>query len=263
MSKFSSRFAFFEIVAEELCREPSRVITRSDPRLGDDDAPLFDALKAETKRSSTEDAIRAAVDWLDEHFRGKGSLLPFAYDPDSGRFTATDIPYLEFIKRMKDIRTIGKRSQQFELEVMEKLRGRVTGSLHRVGAPRTRMRKRAEFNAYLKTLGFADNVILGREKDGGLDILWLLPIGTIPHRPIVSVQCKNTEFDLDDGNASLGTGKSSLGQHRKLQPDVHVPCVLYNDYVYPEVVPPKAMNFVPLGLTDLSPMVNMATAEAI
>lgn len=263
MPKFSSRFAFFETVAEELSSEPSRVITRADSRLGDDDAPLFDELKIETRTSSSEDAIRAAVDWLDNHFRGKGSFLPFSYDPGSGRFTAVDATFLQFIERMKNIRTIGKRSQQFELEVMEKLSGRVTGSLHRVGAPRTRMPRRAGFNTYLKTLGFADDVLLGREKDGGLDILWLLPIGTIPHRPIVSVQCKNTEFSLEDGNASVGAGKSSLGQHRRLQPDVHVPCVLYNDYLYPEVVMPKAMNFVPLGLTDLSPLTQPTTAEAI
>jgi hypothetical protein len=263
MPKFNPIFAFFEVVAEELSSEPSRVITRSDSRLGEEDAPLFEELKAETHTSSTEDAIRAAVDWLDRHFRGKGSSLPFSYDPESGRFTALDTTYLQFIERMKGIRTIGKHSQQFELEVMNKLGDRVTGSLHRVGAPRTRMAKRAEFNAYLRTLGFAEDVCLGKEKDGGLDILWLLPMGTIPHRPIVSVQCKNSEFNIEDGDASVGAGNRSMGQHRRLQPDVHVPCVLYNDYLYPEMVTPKAMNFVPLGLTDLSPMVNLLTVEAI
>jgi hypothetical protein len=125
------------------------------------------------------------------------------------------------------------------------------------------MPRKAAFNVYLKTLGFAENVLLGKEKDGGLDILWLLPIGTIPHRPIVSVQCKNSEFDIEGGDASVGAGKRSLGQHRRLLSDVHVPCVLYNDYLYPEKVTPKAMNFVPLGLTDLSKMTELSTTEAI
>jgi len=49
------------------------------------------------------------------------------------------------------------------------------------------------FNEHLRTLGFDRPVALGWDKDGGLDILWLLPIGSIPHRPIVSVQCKNGE----------------------------------------------------------------------
>ncbi|MGA2084671.1 MAG: hypothetical protein ABSG60_04030 [Terracidiphilus sp.] len=263
MPKFNSKFAFFEVVAEELSSEPSRVITRAGSRLGDEDDPLFDGLKAETHSSSSEDAIRAAVDWLDMHFRGKGSSLPFAYDSESGRFTALDVPYLQFIERMKGIRTIGKRSQQFELEVMEKLRGRVTGSLHRVGDPRTMMPKKAEFNAYLKTLGFTGNVLLGKDRDGGFDILWLLPLGSKPHRPIVSVQCKNGLYDMGEGAKSVNVGLMSLGLHGRLQATVHVPCVLYNDYLFPERVTPKPMNFVPLGLTDLSPLTVLLTAEAI
>src|SRR5271157_3684083 len=255
MPKFSAKFAFFEIVAEELSSEPSRVITREGSRLGDEDDPLFDGLKAETHSSSSEDAIRAAVDWLDMHFRGKGSSLPFAYDPDSGRFTALDAPYLQFIERMKSIRTLGKRSQEFELAVLEKLKGRVTGSLHRVGHPRITKRKQSQCNAYLRTLGFTGDVLIGKDKDGGLDILWFLPLGSKPHRPIVSVQCKNGVFDMDEGDKSVGAGHRSLGLHGRLSANVHVPCVLYNDYLYPEMVTPKPMNFVPLGLTDLSPMV--------
>jgi hypothetical protein len=164
---------------------------------------------------------------------------------------------------MKSIRTIGKRSQQFELEVLEKLKGRVTGSLHRVGYPRVRMPKKAEFNAYLKTLGFTGDVLLGKDKDGGFDILWLLPLGSKPHRPIVSVQCKNSLYDMDDGAKSVNVGLMSLGMHGRLMANVHVPCVLYNDYLFPEKVSPKPMNFVPLGLTDLSPMVNLLSSEAI
>ena len=133
----------------------------------------------------------------------------------------------------------------------------MTGSLHRVGFPRTQRPKRAEFNAYLKTIGFAEDVALGKEKDGGLDILWALPIGTIWHRRIVSVQCKNSEFDIEDGDVSVGAGNRSLGQHRRLQPSVHVPCVLYNDYLYPQVVTPKAMVFRTIRAHGFIPTVNM------
>jgi hypothetical protein len=83
MPKFSAKFAFFEIVAEELSSEPSRVITREGSRLGDEDDPLFDGLKAETHSSSSEDAISATVAWLEDHFRAKGSSLPFLYDSGS------------------------------------------------------------------------------------------------------------------------------------------------------------------------------------
>jgi hypothetical protein len=256
-------FAFFEVVAEELCSEPSRVITREDLQVSEENATLFDELKNETNSPTTEQAIRVAVTTLDSHFREKGSTLPFSYDPESGRFDAVDTPFLQFIKQMSNIRSIGTRSQEFELQVLEKLRGRVTGSLHRVGHPRLTKRKQTEFNAHLKTLGFTGNVLLGKDKDGGLDILWFLPLGSKPHRPIVSVQCKNGVFDMGEGDQSVGAGQRSLGSHGRLLASVHVPCVLYNDYLYPEIVTPKPMNFVPLGLTDLSPMAEAMTVEAI
>jgi len=256
-------FAFFEVVAEELCSEPSRVITREDLRVSDENAPLFDELKEETNSPTTEQAIRVAVTSLDRHFREKGSVLPFSYDPASGRFDAVDMLFLQFIRQMSSIRSIGTRSQEFELKVLEKLRGRVTGSLHRVGHPRITKRRQSECNAHLRTLGFTGNVLVGKDKDGGLDILWFLPLGSKPHRPIVSVQCKNGVFDIGEGDQSVGAGLRSLGQHGRLLASVHVPCVLYNDYLYPELVTPKPMSFVPLGLTDLSPMAELLTAEAI
>ena len=256
-------FEFFEAIAEELCTDPSRVLTRTDFQLNEEQAPLFDALKRATSTATTEEAIKAAVAMLKAHFEGKGSSLPFTYDPENGLFEATDPTFLTFIKEMSNIRSIGKRSREFELNVLNKLKLRVTGSLHRVGHPRDKKRKKTDFNTYLKSLGFKGNVLLGKDKDGGLDILWVLPLGTIPHQPIVSVQCKNGEFDMGEGDKSIGAGSRSFGMHGGLQNSVHVPCVLFNDYLYPEVVTSKPMNFVPLGLTDLSPMVNLVVANAI
>jgi hypothetical protein len=224
---------------------------------------MFDALKTETSTSSTEEAIQAAVVLLDTHFREKGSSLPFAYDPGSGRFSAVDLPYLRFIRQMSSIRSIGTRSQEFELGVLNKLGGRVTGSLCRVGHPRLTKRTQSQCNAHLKTLGFAGDVLVDRDKDGGLDILWFLPLGSRPHRPIVSVQCKNGVFDIDEGDKSVSAGLRSLNQHGRLQASVHVPCVLFNDYLYPDAVTSKAMGFVPLGLTDLSPLTVLLISEAI
>jgi hypothetical protein len=259
----SPTFRFFEVIAEELCSDPSRVITSSDLQVNDDQAPLLEELIDDTETSTAEEAIQAAVASLTIHFQSKGSKLPFTYVPTVGLFEAVDLPYLKFIKQMSGIRSIGTRSRDFELGVLEKLQTRVTGTLHRVGHPRDVRRKKTEFNAYLKELGFKGTVLLDKEKDGGFDILWLLPIGSKPHRPIVSVQCKNGEFDIEAADVSLGAGSRSLAEHGGLQASVHVPCVLFNDYLYPEVVPGKPMNFVPLGLTDLSPMTELMFAEAI
>jgi hypothetical protein len=239
------------------------VITSADLQVNEDQNPLLEELKTETRKATTEQAIEAAVSSLGRHFKGKGSSLPFTYEAEIGLFEAVDLPYLEFIKEMSNIRSIGRRSREFELGVFDKLQSRVTGSLHRVGHPRDTKRRRPEFNTYLRTLGFKADVLLGPEKDGGFDILWLLPLGTKPHQPIVSVQCKNGEFDIGSGDISIGVGSRSLAQHGGLQPSVHVPCVLFNDYLYPEIVTTKPMNFVPLGLTDLSAMTNLLFAEAI
>jgi hypothetical protein len=260
---FSPLFEFFEVVAEELAAEESRVLTRSDLQIRDEDSPLLDELKREMKAKSTEEAIARAVAALKEHFEAKGARLPFDYDPASGRFTARDREYLTFIKDMSSIRSISKRSRDFECGVAERLGQRVTGAIHRVGHPRDTKKKSKDFNAHLRTLGFAKPVLLGHEKDGGLDILWMLPIGTIPHRPLVSVQCKNGKFDMKAADASIGAGSRSLAQHAGLQANIHVPCVLFNDYIEPIGLTSKQLNFVPLGLTDLAPLRELIAVECI
>jgi len=249
----SPLFEFFEVIADELSTEASRVLTRSDLQIRDEDSPLLDELKREMQANSTEEAIERAVAGLERHFEEKGAHLPFDYEPATGRFTATDPQFLAFIKDMSSIRSVAKRSRDFEHSVAERLGQRATGAVHRVGHPRDFKKKSTEFNAYLRTLGFARPVLLGKEKDGGLDILWLLPVGTIPHRPIVSVQCKNGMFDMEAADTSIGAGSRSLSQHAGLQPNVHVPCVLFNDYIDPKGLTTKQLNFVPLGLTDMAP----------
>jgi hypothetical protein len=68
----------------------------------------------------------------------------------------------------------------------------------------------------------------------------------------MSVQCKNGEFDLSQAHISIGTGSGTLSEHIGLQGGVHVPCVIFNDFVHPDILPKKRMNFVPLGLSDLA-----------
>jgi hypothetical protein len=260
---FNPLFEFFEVVAEELATEDSRVLTRSDLQIRDEDSPLLDELKREMKANSTEDAITRAVAALKVHFEAKGAQLPFEYDSAIGRFTARDQEYLTFIKNMSSIRSIGRRSRDFEHSVAERIGQRAPGAVHRIGHPRDTKRKSKDFNAHLRTLGFAKPVLLGREKDGGLDILWMLPIGTIPHRPFVSVQCKNGKFDIEAADASIGAGIRSLSQHAGLQASVHVPCVLFNDYIEPTGLTSKQLNFVPLGLTDLATLRERITVECV
>lgn len=176
----SALFNLFEAVADELSSETSVVLTPEDLRVSDEEEPLFGNLRRETKAATTEEAVYSAVRRLAEHFKGKGSRLPFDYDAETGRFSARDLEFLTFVKQMREIRSLSQRSRDFELSALERLGRRAVGALHRVGFPRDNRRSQPAFNKYLKSLGFARRVALGKEKDGGFDILWLLPIGTIP-----------------------------------------------------------------------------------
>jgi hypothetical protein len=211
-------FDFFEMVAEELSTGKSRIITREDLKIDDEESTLLADLKREMKAASTEEAFQKAVDGLREHFKSKGAKLPFDYDSANGRFTAIDDEFLGFVNAMSSIRSLGKKSRSFECCVAQRLGKRASGSIHRVGHPRDRKKTKVEFNNYLKSLGFSRPVSLGKDKDGGFDILWLLPIGTIPHKPIVSVQCKNGKFEMSVADVSVGAGSRSFSQHGGLMP---------------------------------------------
>lgn len=259
----SPLFEFFEALADELTVAPTRVITREVFKINDEESPLLDELKKEMKAASTTEAITKAVEALQKHFVARDARLPFEYDPVSGRFTALDTDYLSFVKEMSGIRSIGKRSKEFECTVAKRLLARATGGIHRVGHPRESKKSQKAFNEHLKKLGFEKPVLLGKDKDGGFDIMWLLPLGAVPHRPLVSVQCKNGEFSMAAADVSVGAGSRSLSQHGGLQPTVHVPCVLFNDYLHGKMLTQKQLNFVPLGLTDLAPSQSAPTLDMI
>lgn len=259
----SPLFEFFEVVADELNVHGSIVITPDSLKAKDKDSSLLDDLQHELKATSAEEAIKRAVQELEKHFKAKGAQLPFGYTPTTGMFVVTDAQFLRFVKDMSRIRSVGTRSRDFECGVAERLRLRATGTIHRVGHPRDAKKKKTEFNAHLQTLGFDRPVLLGKEKDGGFDILWQLPVGTIPHRPLVSVQCKNGQFDMHAAQASIGIGSISLSQYTGLQSSVHVPCVLFNDYLHPQRLTTKQLNFVPLGLSDLASLVHAVSVELI
>ena len=248
----TSLFEFFEIIASELNNEASRVITSSDLAAKGEVSSLLEDLKAEMGKTNTDEAIKEAIVLLKKHFKERSAQLPFEYDSLTGRFSTLDTDYIKFISEMVSIRSVGKRSRDFECLVSKRLELKVTGTLHRVGWPRDTKKLKKEFVSYLKGLGFSKDVALGHEKDGGLDILWLPPIGSIPHRPLLSIQCKNSEFDLKEADISIGAGSRTLHEHLGLQGSVHVPCVIFNDYVFADRLPKKRMNFVPLGLSDLA-----------
>jgi hypothetical protein len=238
--------------------------TRDELQQREEQASILEDLRDEVGAETTDGAIQSAVARLRDHFDGRGARSPFEYDEATGQFTAVDNDFLAFVKIARNIRSLPKRSREFELGVWNRLKLRITGELHRVGDPRDLKKKQHDFNQHLETLGFNGQVLMGKERDGGFDILWVLPLGADPHRPIVSIQCKNGEFDVGEADKSIGAGSRSFTRHRGLQPGVHVPCVLFNDYISPALLKTtKQFNFVPLGISDLSSAQRALVSHAI
>jgi hypothetical protein len=241
-------FEFFEDICNELVLRNEAVLPE-DELLSDD---RLRELQDEYGGVGADVAVQKALLTLAAHFKARGSDLPFQYDHASRTFTVRDKDYIEFVATASSIRGVGKRSRVFEEAMTRRLSLRGSGTFYRVGWPRGTRKKRREFITYLRNLGFNNKVIFGREKDGGLDVLWLLPLGAVPHRPIVSIQCKNGSFSLPQADQSNGPARRSLGCHRGLQVNVHTLCVVFNDYIDKRILAPKAFDFVALGLSDLA-----------
>lgn len=241
-------FEFFEDICNELYLSAEAVLPE-DELLSDD---RLRELQDEYRGVAPDAVVIKALTALTAHFKARGSNLPFNFDLASRTFTARDKDYIEFVANASSIRGVGKRSRAFEEATTRRLSLRGSGAFYRVGWPRGTRRLRGEFIQYLRNLGFNKNIIFGKEKDGGLDILWLLPLGAIPHRPVVSIQCKNGSFNLSQADQSNGPARRSLGCHRGLQVNVHTLCVVFNDYIDRRNLAPKAFDFVALGLSDLA-----------
>lgn len=244
------KFDFFETVCRELEGKESVVLTRDDFGPAETDGTLIEDLEIEMGISDSPQAIKAAVEALTKHFELKGGRLPFEYDVPTGRFKTRDADYIAFVAQMSGNRGVGRESKQFEVGCSDWISRRLQGDVHRVGWPRSRNKKRDQFVKHLKGLGFGDDVAYGKEKDAGFDIVWLPPLGSVPRRLVVSIQCKNGEYDLGEADKSVGAVTRSFNVHEGLDKGVHVPCVLFNDYITEESLPHKPMNFLPLGLSD-------------
>lgn len=241
-------FEFFEDICNELYDRDEAVLPE-DELLSDD---RLRELQDEYEGAAPDAVVVKALTALNTHFKARGSSLPFGYDLDSRTFRVRDKDYIEFVATARSIRGVGKQSRAFEEATTRRLSLRGSGTFYRVGWPRGTRKRRREFITYLRNLGFNNKILFGREKDGGLDILWLLPLGAIPHRPVVSIQCKNGSYNLPQADQSNGPARRSLGCHRGLQVNVHTLCVVFNDYIDKRTLAPKPFDFVALGLSDLA-----------
>lgn len=239
-------FELFEKICVELSARPRLIISEDDV-----DGDLLEDLAELHDETDQAKAFDRSIEALDNHFRDKGVRLPFSFIKTKRRFQVSDKPYVDFIAGAAGRRGVGRTSREFEVDVVDRLSKRLTGAIHRVGVPRTRCRKKREYERYLRALGFDENVLGAHDQDGGFDILWLPPLGAIPLRPLISIQCKNSSFDEEDANSSVGRATRTLNRHSYVRGQcMHF--VVFNDYIDETFLGrARAMVFVPLGLSDL------------
>lgn len=241
-------FELFEVICAELAGRDSVVI--SEDKIEDG---LMEEVMGHLKETSETAAFKLALRQIDEHFSQRNAVLPFSVVLSTRTFTVTDAEYIEFIAFAKNNRGVGgDESKAFEQNTLKRLRKRLTGDLRRVGSPRTRHNTRAALVSYLEKLGFEENCLKAHDKDGGLDILWLPPLGAIPMRPVASVQCKNGYANEMEAHKSNGRASRTLGFHQH-QKKEQLRFVVFNDYVDESLTAKlTACSFHPLGLTDLA-----------
>ncbi len=250
----SPKFELFELICSELVTQPERVITETvlswEQR---------EDLAAEQDAASDLRAMEKALESISQHFLSKGCQIPFSYDLATGRFVAEDLGFIRFIAFARSIRGSGlPAAKHFEIQAWQRLAMRVTGQLHLVGAPRKQKRRRAEFQRHLDQLGFGPNALEANDRDGGFDILWLPPLGSVPLQPIVSLQCKNSSFDRQEAFQSVAQAERTLHRHTNMgAPGTYLCCVIFNDYI-DEAYDGRASgwHFVPLGLSDMASVGN-------
>ena len=228
-------------------------------------AALMEDIMERFDETSAATAYKCALDEIKGHFAERRARLPYKVSFNKRQFTALDNDYVEFVAFARSYRGVGgKPSKEFEIRTVNRLRTRLTGDLSRVGVPRDRLKKKGDVVAYLGSLGFDKNCLEARDKDGGLDILWLPPLGAVPLRPVVSLQCKNAFFDEHEADASTARAARTLNRHSHIRGG-HLKFVVFNDYIDRKAFQGRAVGwtFMPLGLTDLAALSGRGTVELL
>jgi len=91
-------------------------------------AALVDSLKCSYKEALATSAVAKALDYLRKHFEKRGSALPFQYDLLTGKATALNPEYIDFVSDAQDQRTTPKEAKNFEIATSRHLATRLTGS---------------------------------------------------------------------------------------------------------------------------------------
>jgi hypothetical protein len=241
-------FDLLESICVELADYKQRVI--DEQALPSD---LREKLRKKFNETADGAAFDATLEWLRAHFAARRSVLPFEWSQATREFSVTDDMLVSFIASAKNGRSVGgPAAKEFEIQSTRLLARKLTGELHTVGDPRQGSNNHRTFVKHLMTLGFDKKCLEARDKDGGLDILWLPPLGAVPIRPVVVLQCKNSYFNESEAAKSAGRARRTLSRHSHIRGHELVYAV-FNDYIDEQFLGAACgWTFVPLGLSDLA-----------
>src|ERR1700722_4169833 len=130
-------FELFEEICAELGGQVEAVLVDD----GFSPATLV-SIKQWFKEPVTAVAVAKALEYLREHFEARGSALPFQYDLHTGRVTALNPEYIDFVADVQNKRSVQKESRDFEVATSAHMAKRLTGILRRVGSPRKKYKTR-------------------------------------------------------------------------------------------------------------------------
>jgi hypothetical protein len=244
----SPTFEIFETICDELSSVGETYITSKSFS-----PSIIQKLQRTYGNVSPEESIRKCLKALSDHFLRRGARLPFSFNRETLFFRTANEQFVNFVALAKSIRGEGDESKAFEVAAATRLFSMITGDVRRIGWPREEFSEVAEFRAYLQGLGFEDYAVETNDKDCGFDVIWYPPLGAVPLRAMISLQCKNSSVDFDDASASVARARRTLARHSVLRaPEVTLFYVLFNDYI-DELAFRKytGWTFVPLGITDL------------
>jgi hypothetical protein len=254
-------FDIFEEICVELRDQDEAVLTDNDFS-----PATLQAIKSWSQETVGSKAVAKALSYLTEHFKARGSVLPFSYDPKTGQVEVLNRGYIDFVSNAQEQRSVPRESRDFEIATSKHLASRLTGVVRRVGWPRKKFKSVKNFAAYLiREFAFRKGVVSGHDRDGGLDILWSPPLGAFPFRSMVSIQCKNSLYDREQGLQSVGRAKQTLRRHSHAGAEEnHLHYVVYNDYIDEHLMKhSRDAGFVPLGLSDLAPLTTAVSVDQL
>ena len=244
----SPTFEVFETICDELSSAGEAYITSKSFS-----PSIVQKLQRTYGNSSPDESVRKCLTSLAGHFSRRSSKLPFTFDRKTLFFRVTNKKFVDFVALARSIRSEGDESKTFEVAAAHRLFSMITGEVRRIGWPRAECSEVAQFREYLQRFGFEDYAVEQNDRDCGFDVIWFPPLGAVPLRAMISLQCKNSSVDFGDAMASIGRARRTLARHSVLRaPEATLFYVLFNDYI-DELAFGKYTGwpFVPLGLTDL------------